>query len=85
MEAFTAAHFHEPTEATPGGRSWAGGGRRIVAVAASLAADTGLLPDNLPVRDRDTFVLILAAVSHAGGRHESTWLIAGDPFGKKVR
>jgi hypothetical protein len=85
MEVFTAALFDELTEATPAGGSWAGGQGRIVAVAASLAADTGLLRDNLPGRDRDTFVLVLAAVSHAGGRHESTWLTAGDPFGKKVR
>lgn len=81
MEVFTAAHFHELAEATPGGESWAGSEGRVVAVAAPLAADTGLLRGNLPGRDRDTFLLILAAVSHAGGRHGSTWLIAGGPFG----
>lgn len=53
----------------------------IVVVAASPAVDIGLLRVNLPGRDRDTFLLILAAVSHAGGRHGSTWLIAGGPFG----
>ena len=83
-EVFTAAHFRELTEATPDGGSWAGGEERIVAVTVFRAADTGLVRDNLPGRYRGTFLLILAAVSDAGGRHESTWLLAGDLFGKKV-
>ncbi len=85
MEVFTAAHFDEPTEATPAGGAWGGGEGRIAAVPASLAADTGLLRDDLPGWGRDTFVLVVAAVGHAGGRHESTRLIAGGPFGRKAR
>ena len=57
-----------------------------MAVAASLGVRTPACSGaNLPGRYRDTFLRIPAAVSHAGGRHESTWLIAGGPFGKKVR
>lgn len=62
--------FDELAAALAAGGPWSGGERRILALAASLGLDGGLLNDNLPGLDRDNLALILAAVSHAGGSHE---------------
>lgn len=62
--------FDELTKQLAAGGPWSGGERRLLALAASLGADGGLLNNNLAGLDRDNLALMLAAVSHAGGSHE---------------
>lgn len=62
--------FEELTEQLAAGGPWSGGERRLLALAASLGADGGLLNENLASLDRDNLALVLASVSHAGGSHE---------------
>lgn len=68
--------FAELVDQLVAGGPWSGGERRILALAAALGADDGLLNDALPGLDRDNVALVLAAVSHAAGSHEH----GPDPF-----
>ncbi|GGM19256.1 hypothetical protein [Nakamurella endophytica] len=62
--------FGELAEQLAADGPWSGGERRLLALAASLGADAGLLNENLPGLDRNNLALVLAAVSHAGGSQE---------------
>lgn len=64
--------FAELVDQVAAGGPWSGGERRLLAVAASIGADDGLLNDAVPGLDRGALGLVLAAVAHAGGSHEHT-------------
>lgn len=75
--------FHQFAEQLAAGSPWSGGERRLLALAASLGADGGLLNDNLPGLDRHNLALMRAAVTHAGGSHKHTPVSfddAGNPY-----
>jgi hypothetical protein len=62
----------EPDQLTgPVTAGLSGGERRLLAISASLAGGRPVdLSDTLSGLDRDTVVLVLAAVAHASGSHE---------------